>query len=86
MREIIVTYKDIHCFKYSSQKRSEVFQFWKNIIKQMPENLKIEVKNKPTTLEERLKQGQRVYQFFTDNASKMLREYLNQYLVKLQNE
>ena len=82
MHEINVTYKDIYRFKFSSQKRSEVFQFWKAIIKQMPENLKVELRSKPTTLEERMKQGQRVYQFFTENASLHLKEYLNQFFVK----
>jgi hypothetical protein len=83
MKEIIVTEEDVRLFKFTSNKKIKIYQFWKEIISLMPRKLRMEVRTKATSIVE-LEQSnpQKIYKFKTQNASLDLEVFLNNFIIK----
>ncbi len=85
-RKIFVAKKDIENFNLTACRENIVRQYWINIIKHMPSDLRNEVRVKRTdlvkerisTINENLVE---VYTFVTSNASIKLLNYLQRYQV-----
>jgi hypothetical protein len=83
MKKLIVTQNVVDEFLYTARRDNTVRQFWIDIVKNMPQKLKQEVRSKPTYLVEmkNIDDTTSKLKFLTDNASKRLQDYLNKFLV-----
>lgn len=83
MDKIIVNQKTIEEYLYTARRDNDIRLFWISIVKRMQEDLRAEVRTKPTYLLEvkNTKETHSKFKFITSNASRKLQDYLDGFVV-----
>lgn len=79
-KTLVVDDQDVYTFQFKATKNGKIYKFWRQIIERMSKSLKTEVRSKSTNLIK--KEETSDYYFETKFASKELKEYLSNFVVK----
>lgn len=71
--------EQISGFQFGASKKNLVRKYWRFIVKNMPEELKNEVRTKRTDLVDLNCNSKKLYIFHPENASWQLQNYLSKY-------